>query len=147
MISNDNLSQAIVRHSSYDKEEFLNLSEQIANSVLDKTHLIKIMKNKEISYETQLKLAKEAIIITWYGRNVNINPSSILGNYGVEQKSRTLWETYMMLFNICLNGGVSYKTNSGRRFTTRKIKNMYRQIYVNTNLWDIVSKEALFINL
>lgn len=137
IIQNETIPNLTVRHIHYKKDEFLNASKELSNKLFEMSTVVKEMKNTEITPNEQIQFANDAIHIIWKHRVVNASPIDFLGNLKNNMKNRNLWDVYMKILTISLEGGILYRTRTNRRYTSRKIKNMYRQLYINSKLWEI----------
>jgi hypothetical protein len=84
----------------------------------------------------QLQLSGNISKRIWDGKTAPIQPSQLLEYRRPEDKERTLWKTYNTIQENIVNGGLTGKTKTGKKLTTRGITSIKKTININQILWE-----------
>jgi hypothetical protein len=87
-------------------------------------------------------LAASAVHVRWGDGKAPVMPAALLEVRRPEDHGGDLWTTYQRIQENLLKGGVSGKTRSGRRMTTREVKSVDGNIRLNQALWLLTERMA-----
>lgn len=139
------LSQLKARHSGR-----LDLVQEVISESLDifknaPRVLNRVQEWQKIQLDQPEQLALASSALTVLDSNVAIQPESLLQARRYQDRgngTRDLWTTFNVLQENTLRGGVFGRTATGRRFHTREVKSVDRDIKLNKALWLLADKMA-----
>lgn len=128
-----------IRHSGID----LSMVHKITDGFAEKLPMIQRsvfkMQSVEMSDSQVVDFVQKSQLLRWESGSVpmSINIEDILNPVRDEDNKRTLWNTFNVIQEKFVRGGVSYQTNRGRTMTTRKLENIQKVNKLNTQLWEL----------
>jgi hypothetical protein len=66
-----------------------------------------------------------------------LTPEKILEARRSDDKENTLWNTYNIIQENVIKGGISSVNANGRRTRTRGVNDVYNSVRINKSLWEL----------
>lgn len=85
-------------------------------------------------------LAESAIELAFDGDQYSVRPESLLFRRHYQQKDANLWNTFNVIQENVIKGGVRQTRQDGTRIRSREVKNIDRNINLNKALWSLADK-------
>lgn len=128
-------------HSQYaaDKvrEGIAGLSQQ-----LPRLHdAIDAMRSKQLDVPAQLRFAEQAATLRW-GAVSPVHPAALLERKRLDDITSDVWTIYNVIQEHLLRGGDAGRATTGRRLTTRAIRNVDASYRINRDLWALAENMA-----
>lgn len=138
-----------IPHKGYSIEEVQKTIRKYLNEfpkVFDSVHSF---QNIALTPQNKKDLAEKAIKIRWphMGNHLLLQPESLLvARRQSDSEKHDLWTVYNVIQENLFKAGLLGASESGRRVTTRQIKNIDLQISLNKDLWDLCVQFSKQIN-
>jgi hypothetical protein len=130
-----------VRHSGKVVDDVI----EGATRVLDNLELananIDSFKSTKLEFDEQLVFAGSALQLRW-GDNAPVAAESLLRSRRWEDNKPDLWSTFNRVQENLLRGGLSGRTATNRRTTTRAIGGVNENVKLNRALWSLADGMA-----
>jgi hypothetical protein len=143
MIAGDTMSDFTVHH----KGNIINDVLENAYNISDNFERMKweIDKMKAIDLEPAEKeiFAESALMIKYGEENAPINAEKLLTTRRYDdRKSNSLWNTFNVVQENVLKGGLRGRTSTNKRTSTREVKGIDSYVKLNKALWTLADKMA-----
>jgi hypothetical protein len=127
-----------IRHKSFTLDEVKELTESFSKKLPKIETSVSRMMQKVLTTDEQIEFVEKASKYRWATGSVpsTLNFDEILTPNRVEDNESTLWNTFNVVQEKFVRGGVGYKTKTGRTANLRSLKNIVSLNYVNTKLWE-----------
>lgn len=140
IVSDEEFGSIKIRHIGHSLEEIIEATEHFADSVSDISESIDEMKTVQLTREAQLEFAEVAQQIRYPNKekkNMSFEADVLLWVRREADKEPTLWNTFNVLQENLLQGGVSFERSSGKHKTgyTREVKSVDQTLRINKELW------------
>ena len=114
-------------------------------SNIDET--LDLMQSTQLHRQDQLDFANNAANIAWPGgdsrpHRAPFPPELLLYARRDEDKAEDVWTVYNRVQENIVSGGVSGRKATGRKYTSRPISNVQRNLQVNRGLFDLAVEYA-----
>lgn len=142
LIVGDTFEKVVVKHIGHDPREIIDASYKILEAAPVITQSIDKMKTITLN-DQERKIYAESAIELVYNKNVlaPIEPYQLLKPRRSADAGTNLWTTFNTVQENIMKGGISGRSPiTNRRTTTRKIKNIDRDVKLNKALWSLAEK-------
>lgn len=109
------------------------------NSVEEK---IDLMRGISLSGEEQLLLGAAALDYKYEGNHAPITPEQVIHHRRWEDNRNDLWTTFNRIQENVIKGGISGRTEKGKRTRTREVTGIDGDIRLNQALWRLAEEMA-----
>lgn len=142
IVCRSNFEAMRVTHSGYSDVNLANAIETTVKLLPDSLNLADSFKTIELTRDEQIAYAESAIELRYDGEKYAVRPDELLRTYRSNEKAPTLWNTYNVVQEKIINGGVRQFRTDGSRIMSRKIKNVGEDVKLNKALWQLTEKMA-----
>ena len=131
MVSAGEIAEVAFRHDRSAKDTAQVVSELFASDSMkqienaDKWQSIKLTDGERLEFAISAKAAR-------FGHDSNVDPNALLVPRRAIDTGNTLWQTFNVLQENCLQGGLRY---NGMRRTSRRVTNIDKNVALNRFLW------------
>lgn len=131
-----------LRHKNFDLKEFKSLTEGFAQKLPIIQKSVNKMMERELSETEKIDFVKKASEIRWKKGSVpaNVTAEKILDPLRDEDKGSSLWKVFNVVQEKFVRGGVTYRSNNGRKTTTRNLSGILTTNHINTKLWELAEE-------
>ena len=128
-----------VRHSGFDLDDVKKVTEDFSKTLPILQNSVNRMMERQLNMDEKLQFAKKASEIRWFMGEVptSLNYEQLIIPTRVEDNGDSLWQTFNVVQEKFIRGGVSYSTTKGRRTQLRTIKDIQTSNRINTKLWEL----------
>lgn len=126
-----------IRHKSFTLDEVKELTESFSKKLPKIENSVGRMMAKTLTINEKINFVEKSSKFRWMGSvPVELNIKEILTPLRHEDYGDDLWSTLNIVQEKFVQGGIKYKTKTGRRSSLRSLKNILSLNYVNTKLWE-----------
>lgn len=100
---------------------------------------VELYKKKILSLTDHTEFAKRAMAYKW-GERQPFSPAELLGIRRHEERESTLWNTFNVVQEHMIRGGIAGKSASGRRSRSRAVTAIDSDIKINRSLWQLADE-------
>ena len=141
LIAGDINTDVRVRHSGNVVGDVIEGSFEVLHNLQEIERRKESYKSIELLPKEQLILAEEAVKLRW-GEESAIDPRRLLYASRVADMPNTLWNTFNRVQENLIKGGVSGRSATGRRTTSRAVGGVNENVKLNRALWALTEKMA-----
>jgi len=151
LIAGDVQNDIRVRHSGNVVDDVIEGATRVLDNLELTNNSIDTFKSTKLEFEEQLVFANSALQLRW-GDNAPVVAESLLRARRFDDTKPDLWTTFNRVQENLLKGGLSGRSASGRRATTRAIGGVNENVKLNRALWSLadgmaqIKREDGFIN-
>jgi Domain of unknown function (DUF932) len=124
--------------------------EQLVSQIVQKalTNLPKVLQQAErfkqikLDNEERLHFVQDAIELRFDGEKYAVNPSELLYARRSAQREPTLWNTYNVVQEALIRGGIRQQRRDGSRIRSREVTSIDENIRLNKALWTLAETTA-----
>lgn len=131
-----------ITHKGYDENTALEMINHTIDGFTEVLKSIDDYRETKLTVDEQLEFAEAAINLRWkydYIRPHGITPEMYIVPHRLEDKERTLWNTFNTVQEHMARGGVVAHNQEGRQIRTRPIKNIREELRFNKELWGLLA--------
>ncbi len=144
IVSSNEFSSISIRHSSLAPELIENGVEEIVHIVPEIAAKANVMENIKISVVDQLDLCGNIIKSIWKEqKNCPFEAAQLLQLRRNEDKESTLWNTFNVIQENLIKGGIIGTTATNKKRKFKGITNIDKNISINQKIWKEAEKFAL----
>jgi len=127
-----------VRHTGFDLDTVKELTESFSKKLPRIQKSINRMMERELTIDEKIDFVMESSKFRWStGSKPNdLDIMDLLTPNRIEDEGDDLWRVFNVVQEKFTQGGVDYRSNSGRKTKLRSIKNILQNNYINTKLWE-----------
>lgn len=103
---------------------------------------IDLMRGIEMSHSEQLLLGSAALDYRYEGKQAPITPEQVINSRRWEDNRADLWTTFNRIQENVIKGGISGRTEKGKRTRTREVTGIDGDIKLNQALWKMAEEFA-----
>ncbi|EAM2172977.1 DUF945 domain-containing protein [Salmonella enterica] len=103
---------------------------------------IDLMRGIEMSHSEQLLLGSAALDYRYEGKQAPITPEQVINPRRWEDNRADLWTTFNRIQENVIKGGISGRTEKGKRTRTREVTGIDGDIKLNQALWKMAEEFA-----
>lgn len=133
------LENISIRHTKIDYSTIQMITEEFANRLPILERSLDKM-NKTILDETNtLDFINKSALIRWESGKIpkNLSIEELLTPLRNEDDGNSVWQTFNVIQEKFVRGGLKYSSHGGRAMSMRQLKNFEAINKVNTNLWEL----------
>ena len=143
MIVGDTTSEVRVRHSGNILENVIEGSYSVIEDINRVVPVIDDWKKLSLTYEQRIKYAETALGLRWDAEeDAPVSATSLLATRRYEDRGDSLWNTFNVVQENLIRGGLRGEGSTGRRMTTRAVASVTENVKLNRALWSLTSKMA-----
>jgi hypothetical protein len=131
-----------VLHSGYADLDMENAVKTIAQQFPATLTQVEQFKQIPLTQTERLAFARSAIELRFDGDKYSVSPDEVLRSHRREEQLPTLWNTYNVVQEKVIRGGVNQRRIDNSRIRSREIKNIGENIKLNRALWTLTEKMA-----
>lgn len=129
------------RHVNFSPDKFVDSAQLIAGQTGEIASRVGEFKMIELSPEESAAFAASAIDIAWDEGKAPLKPETLLTRRRFDDTKDTLWNTYNVVQENIVKGGLKDNFKKGSR-KTRGVKSIDGDIRLNKALWTLTEKMA-----
>lgn len=141
LIAGDMFNNIRVRHTGTVVDDVIEGATRVLEDAKQIGSRIGEYKGIMLSREEQMAFATSALQVRW-GDDAPVVPSSVLRAHRWEDQQNDLWTVYNRVQENMLKGGVSGRSSTGRRTTTRAVGGVTENVKLNKALWTLADTMA-----
>tara|TARA_R110000803_G_scaffold47825_3_gene99576 strand:- start:4032 stop:4799 length:768 start_codon:yes stop_codon:yes gene_type:complete len=126
-----------IKHQWYDMEYVKGIVNEVILKIPQIGHSIETFSDIELTESQRYSFAKKSIKTRWKNGHDFIDVKELLSPTREEDYGNSLWNTFNILQEKLLRGGLVYKLPKGRQQTVRALTNIDEQVRVNKELWEL----------
>ena len=147
MIVGDTTSEVRVRHSGNILENVIEGSYSVIEDINRVIPVIDDWKKLSLTYEQRKAYAEAALGLRWDAdENGNVQApvsnTALLATRRHEDRGESLWQTFNVVQENLIRGGIRGEGSTGKRMTTRAVASVTENVKLNRALWSLTSKMA-----
>lgn len=129
-----------VRHSGYEDLFIADAAVQLANEVPNMMGEIDAYQSIILTPEERLAFARSAIELRFDGERYAVEPEQMLRSYRSGEQAPTLWNTFNVVQEKVIKGGVRQRRADRSHIRSRKVSSIDENVKLNKGLW-VLQKE------
>lgn len=141
LIAGDMFNNIRVRHSGHVVDDVIEGATRVLEDAKQIGSRIGEYKGITLSRDEQMAFATSALQVRW-GDDAPVVPGSVLRAHRWEDQQNDLWTVYNRVQENMLKGGVSGRSSTGRRTTTRAVGGVTENVKLNKALWTLADTMA-----
>jgi hypothetical protein len=141
LIAGDMFNNIRVRHTGTVVDDVIEGATRVLEDAKQIGSRIGEYKGIMLSRDEQMAFATSALQVRW-GDDAPVVPSSVLRAHRWEDQQNDLWTVYNRVQENMLKGGVSGRSSTGRRTTTRAVGGVTENVKLNKALWTLADTMA-----
>ena len=128
-----------IRHSGLDISTVREITDGFAQKLPMIERSVSKMQTVKMSEAQVVDFVQKSQLLRWESGSVpmSLKIEDILNPVRAEDNIKTLWNTFNIVQEKFVRGGVSYQNNRGRSVTMRKLDNIQKVNKLNTQLWEL----------
>jgi hypothetical protein len=141
-VSSGDTGRFRVLHRGYDDPHVERLILQMLQALPAALKTVEKAQNTVLDYRERYNFAALALELRWDGNAYSINPSEALHARRIGQRPPTLWNTYNVVQEAVIRGGIRQKNAQGSRTRARAITSLKEDMRLNRRLWELMAEEV-----
>jgi hypothetical protein len=143
IVQRDTVTEQRVRHAGYADEAVATAIAYMVPNVEGILTAVEHFRNINLKNEEQRAFAEAAIELRWDGETYSVSPEAITYARRRDQREPTLWNTYNVVQETMIRGGVYVRNNEKKRSAkARAITGIQENERLNKALWKLTEKMA-----
>ena len=126
-----------IKHQWYDMDYVRNVTNEVVEKIPAITSALQSFNEVELTEAQRYSLAKKSVKVRWTKGNDYVDVKDMLKATREEDLGNSLWNTFNVLQEKLLKGGLVYQLPQGRQQTVRALTNIDEQVRVNKGLWEL----------
>ncbi len=128
-----------IRHSNLDISTVREITDGFAQKLPMIERSVNKMQSVEMSEAQIVDFVQKSQLLRWESGSVpmSLKIEDILNPVRAEDNIKTLWNTFNVVQEKFVRGGVSYQNNRGRSVTMKKLDSIQKVNKLNTKLWEL----------
>jgi hypothetical protein len=131
-----------VMHKGYTDDKIADAINKILVDAPKTLALTDEFKQTILTEEERRLYAKAAIELRFDGDKYAVEPRDLLQTWRSEEKAPTLWNTFNVVQEKVIRGGVRQRRQDGSRIRSKEVKNITENIKLNKALWTLTEEMA-----
>lgn len=133
------LSQSItLRHLNIEMGEIRRITDNFAEQLPIIQGSVEVMSSRILTENEQYDFAQKSKLIKWKESSLpNLTEMELLRPLRSEDSEPTVWNTFNILQEKFVKGGMKYMTNKNRNYSSKELKNFNSINKINTELWEL----------
>jgi hypothetical protein len=128
-----------IRHSGFNLDDVKRVTEDLSKRLPKLQNSVGQMMGRKLNFDEKIDFVKKASEIRWFAGKVpvSLNYEELLIPNRQEDNGDSLWQTFNLVQEKFIRGGVEYVTDKGRKSQLRTIKDIQASNRINTKLWEL----------
>ena len=131
-----------IKHQWYDMDYVRKITNEVVEKIPAITLALQSFNQIELTEAQRYSLARKSVKVRWTKGNDYIDIRNMLQPNREEDLGNSLWNTFNVLQEKLLKGGLVYQLPQGRQQTVRALTNIDEQVRVNKGLWELAETYA-----
>lgn len=131
-----------VAHRGYDDGQLASAVEDVVRGISGVMAKTEAFKGITLSEPERIAFAETAIEMRFDGEVYRVEPRELLRTWRREEQAPTLWNTFNIVQEHTIKGGVRQLRGDGTRIRSRLVKSIDEDIKLNRALWTLTEKMA-----
>ena len=131
-----------IKHQWYDMDYVRKITNEVVEKIPAITLALQSFNQIELTEAQRYSLARKSVKVRWTKGNDYIDVRNMLQPNREEDLGNSLWNTFNVLQEKLLKGGLVYQLPQGRQQTVRALTNIDEQVRVNKGLWELAETYA-----
>lgn len=129
----------VVKHMRVDMGIVRQITDEFADRLPIIQNAVGRMESKLLTEGETMDFINKASLIRWEKGSVpaNIKIQELITPQRKEDEGRSVWNTFNVVQEKFVRGGVQYRTNRGRAVSMKELKNFQTINKINTSLWEL----------
>lgn len=145
MIVGDEMFCRRVKHSGPVIEKVVEAANDLIEVVPISVRTVKEWEAIPLSIEHKIAFAEAASTLKWEDGECPVDPTDLFRAKRTEDRKNDLWTTFNVIQENMIRGKVGYRTEDGRRASTRGVNSIHENVRLNTALWTLTEKMATLL--
>lgn len=142
-IAGENVESYRIRHVGFTEEKFENALSRLISQAPKVIESVNSFKSIELTSNEQKIYAQSAIeLVRGEDNKFSIDPSMLVAPRRSEDRAPSLWNTFNIVQEKFIRGGLRVTRQDGRRTTMRAVKSIDKDVAINRALWTLTEKMA-----
>ena len=141
VVADGMFESARIKHIGYRDDAVIDIVSRVIESAPQLTSAIEVIQSTELSKGEQLAFAKGAMALRWE-ENAPIEAADLLKIRRSADSKNSVWNTFNLVQENMLRGGLRGHSESGRRTRTRAVTSVSEDIRLNKALWTMAQALA-----
>lgn len=131
-----------IMHFGFQDVDVAQAAERMLKQLPETMQRVDEFKNLILTQEERKAFAESAIELRFDGDKYAVGADQLLRTFRAEEKNPTLWNTYNVVQEKIIKGGVRQQRTDGSIVKSREVKNINENIKLNRALWSLTEKMA-----
>jgi len=141
LIAGDVCEDVSVRHSGDTVGKTIEGAYRVVETLREATGRIDHYRDTHLPRPAQLQFAEQALRLRW-PEQAPVEAEALLEPRRYEDAGADLWRVFNRVQEALLRGGLSGRSQSGRRLRTRAVTGLTEDVRINRGLWDLADAFA-----
>jgi hypothetical protein len=141
-VSSGDAGRLRVLHRGYDDPHVERFILQMLQELPAALRTVEKAQSIYLEHGQRLDFTQKALELRWDGNAYSINPTEALYARRIGQRSPTLWNTYNVVQEAVIRGGIRQTNSLGSRTRARAITSPKEDLRLNRGLWELMAQEA-----
>lgn len=142
LIAGTMINEVKVRHSGRVIDDVIEGSFEVIENVNEVASSIDRFKSIQLDAVEQERFAHEAKLIRWDDAPAPVSDIALLRRRRFEDRSNSLWDTFNVVQENLIRGGLRGLSRSNRRTSTRAVSGVNENVRINRALWALADQYA-----
>ena len=135
VVSKETYGDYRIRHVGYTDEKVSFAVTSIMKELPRVLAQRQLMMSVRMTHEARIDFALKAIALRFDSERYRVTPQSVLWVRHYQQRDETLWNTFNVVQENLVKGGVFQYRPNGTRIRSREVKNIAENTKLNQDLW------------
>lgn len=140
IVADATFTKLSIRHSGRAAQDVIDASYRVVEDVPKIVGAVDEMRGVELLDGEREVFADSAALLRWEPGHAPVEARKLLTPRRPEDGRRDLWTTFNVVQENLVRGGLSGRTASGRRHTTRGVKSVDADTKLNKALWHLATE-------
>lgn len=142
VVQRANFGSVRVTHAGYSDVNMADAVRKTMEAIPETLQLTDSFKRIMLTHEEQLAFADSAIELRYDGDKYAVSPAELIRPTRHSETIPTLWNTYNVVQEKIIRGGVRQQRRDGSVIRSRQIQNVHEDMRLNKALWTLAEKMA-----
>lgn len=135
-----------ITHRGNAAEQLAAAIENVADTIPANLATRERWRGIRLERHEQLAYAEAIIALVFDGDKYAVAPSELLYPRHTGQREPTLWNTFNVVQEAILRGGIRQQRGDGSRIRSRAVRNVDRNVQINRDLWRVAADLERMLN-
>ena len=141
-VSSGDTGRFRVLHRGYSDGDVEALIGQMLGALPESLRTVERAQKLQLDYPQRYRFAERALALRWDGNAYSVNPTEALYARRIGQRAPTLWNTYNVVQEAVIRGGIRQINAQGSRTRARAITSPKEDLRLNRSLWELMAEAA-----